>query len=366
MNRTVVDEITNYIRAHSTEYYPEIESEYVDIQSVNVVENENSTLCRLTLKSNNFSRRLIIKVPSLREASYRLTEQIGPEKKSKLQYDALVEIQKYFEAQQDPRFGVIVPLDFMAKHFAIVMEESSDPSLRDLVAKTTRLHFKSNSDILEVAFRNVGSWLSAFHDFLPPNTTPQNGRRTDFIQSIEKYCDYLKRETKLETFLIHINACAAATANNLLPESLPLGLCHGDYAIRNLLVGPNGTVTGLDTKITLRTPIYENISYFLVTLRAMWPQVLSQGLLFSRDRIRGFERKFLEGYFENSNSPIPYEEINLFTIKAFLDKWATSTSRMKKSVKGWNSGLKVAKQALTNRFYQRQLEKLLLSQSVTV
>ena len=62
--------------------------------------------------------------------------------------------------------------------------------------------------------------------------------------------------------------------------------------MRNILIGPNARVTVLDTFAKWRTPIYEDIGYFLNDLKMSYPQVVSQGLAFSSDQLRPMNGHF--------------------------------------------------------------------------
>jgi hypothetical protein len=96
---------------------------------------------------------------------------------------------------------------------------------------------------------------------------------------------------------------------------------HGDFAPRNILVGPGGRVSVLDTLGRWRAPAFEDIGNFLLAFKAHRLQVYSQGLFLSASRIKQYENQFLRGYF--GDDPIPLASIRLFECLAALEKWSS-------------------------------------------
>ena len=112
-----------------------------------------------------------------------------------------------------------------------------------------------------------------------------------------------------------------------LPEELPLGLLHGDFATRNILVGHRHRVTVIDTLAKWHTPIFKDIGCFLANLRLSWFQIISQGLAYRSSTLATYEQAFLKGYF--GEAPMPTEAIRLYEILAALDIWAAKLSRIR-------------------------------------
>jgi aminoglycoside phosphotransferase (APT) family kinase protein len=168
----------------------------------------------------------------------------------------------------------------------------------------------------------VGAWLHIFHK-MPKKDHMQvrHQRREDYIESISVLTDFLASVLGERHFFEKIAAHLAEKAHETLPEMLPIGLGHGDYAMRNILVGTSGRVTVLDTFAKWQTPIYEDIGYFLTGLKMTYPQVVSQGLLFSQSQLMDYEQAFLKGYFGEAR--IPYAEVRLYEMLALLDKWSS-------------------------------------------
>lgn len=145
-------------------------------------------------------------------------------------------------------------------------------------------------------------------------------------------------------------------AIKILPDLLPLGIGHGDFAMRNILFDSSDRVIVIDTLAKWRVPIFEDIGCFINGLKMSVPQVISQGLAFSSDKLKAYERLFLHGYFEQRF--IPYPAIRLYEILALLDKWSSLITRStNKSHKIKSFGR--MKNALINRHFEIGMIQLL-------
>ena len=195
-----------------------------------------------------------------------------------LEYRALVAIQCYFERLADRRFGTVKPLTYLPDLSALLMEEVKTPNLNTLFGRTNRLQGPLSSLDLRDAFCNSGAWLRYYHT-LPKDHDVQvrHATRDAFVDSITKYVSYLGRVLHKEAFLHKHGHTIIAQAKRVLPPALPLGLGHGDYAMRNILVSADSRVTVIDTLSRWRVPIYEDIGYFLLRLKANRMQVFSLG-----------------------------------------------------------------------------------------
>jgi aminoglycoside phosphotransferase (APT) family kinase protein len=202
----------------------------------------------------------------------------------------------------------------------------------------------------------VGAWLNVFHK-MPKKEHVQvrHQRREEYIESIKILTDFLVSVLGERHFFEKLAAGLAEKAREILADTLPIGLGHGDYAMRNILVNPAGRVTVLDTFAKWQTPIYEDIGYFLTGLKMTYPQVVSQGLLFSQSQLVDYEQAFLKGYFGEKR--IPYPEVRLYEMLSLLDKWSSvliwSYKRSSKKMIG------SAKAAVVSLYFKRSTIALL-------
>ncbi len=350
--------LQEYLQKHARKYYAELETTPVTVRHTHTAWHRSSTHYQFSLGAGENVRRVVVKTPPLAEAPAQLSATTDPATKFRIEYEALVAIHEYFNTIQDARFAAIRPLDFIAAHSGVVMEEVQEPNLRWLFAKASRLQPWANPGNLYECFRHAGGWLRAFHA-LPrrEHATPRDTNAQDYFFAVEKFTGFLAEALHEPEFFGELARTTIASARGILLERLPVGLTHGDYALRNLLIGPNQRVRALDTQAKWLMPIYEDLAYFLVGLVTTWPQVLSQGLAFGSEALLRFEQEFLTGYF--AREPIPWETIRLFKIKIMLLKWSANLHRMQQSESGLHSRVAKVRRKLLHRFYRKCMEGLL-------
>jgi hypothetical protein len=357
----------DHIRKKAPRYYPGFVSEQVSIQLVKRQVRGSAILYRFKLGHQAQSRAIFVKVPSRRLADGTpngnphekppLFPKTEPHDMPWLHYTALKSIYEYFMCLDQKELGAIRVLDYLPQHHAIFTEELNDPNLRELVFRRNRLNSVFFDHELTAVFRNVGKWLRMYQA-MPKDVDVKirHAHRDDFAGSITQLTRFLAKTLGDESFFRKATSIIIDRTCETLPVLLPLGLGHGDYAMRNILIGPNARVTVLDTFAKWRTPIYEDIGYFLNELKTPYPQVFSQGLLFDSSQLAAYESAFLQGYFDQR--PVPYSAIRLYESLALLDKWSSATVRLSPPTKfgeivGW------PKTVLINSYFRKRLKVLL-------
>lgn len=367
MNTDQAAVLTDHIQEQAARYFPDLEPEQTRVQLMDTEKRPSAILYRFKVMAGAQSHFIIVKVPARGVLKDRLNEpefakplrfpKADSQEMHFLNYTALVAIHKYMSSLNRKELGAIRVLDYLPDSHAVIMEESSDPNLRDLVLKESRLRAPLARSVLLPVFQNVGTWLRFYHT-MPKREQVQvrHDHREDFVEGITKLTGFLAERLGDKPFFDETASSLARKVCEILPESLPLGLGHGDYALRNILVSPTGRVTVFDTFAKWRTPIYEDIGYFLTALKMTSEQVASYGLAFGSDQIKEYEDAFLKGYFDQKR--IPYPAIRLFEMLALLDKWSSVViSSYRRSIK-----LEVvggAKAALVSLYFKRATTRLL-------
>jgi len=357
----------DHIQQHAREYFPELTVDSITVQLRTKQERPSALLYRYDVKSESQSYSIFLKVPvrnlpqgTVKKSNYEkpsLFQRADSQDMHWLQYTALTSIYQYFSKLNDEDLGAIHVLDYLPQYQAVVMEESVDPSLQTLFLKENRLQNWSTNQDLTSAFHNAGKWLQKYHTM--PKTQGVQIRhqaRADYVEAIVTLTDFLTNAWGDEAFFKHAASVIVRNCEEILPDPLPLGLGHGDYALRNILVSPNARVTVLDTFSKWRVPIYEDIGYLLNSLKTTYPQVVSQGLLYSCNRLETYEHAFLSGYFETGQ--IPYINIRLYETLALLDKWSSLVNHYhKRSARlRYFGGVKAL---LASRYFKNRTESFL-------
>jgi hypothetical protein len=326
----------NHIRKHASKYYRGFVSEQACVHLVDKQERRTAFLYRFKVNDNTQTRFVFVKVPfrlspdsptngSVYEKPL-LYPKADPRDMHRLHYSALRAIYEYFMGLNQKNLGAIRVLDYLPEYHAIFTEESKDPKLHQLFLRKNRLYSPFPDNELTPAFQNVGTWLSVYHKMpKEEDVNVRDSHREDYVAAIIKLRDFLAKTVGYESFFKETSAVLINRAQEILPECLPLGLGHGDFALRNILIGPNARVTVLDTFAKWRVPIYDDIGYFLNDLKMSFPQVISHGFAFSSNRLTTYEQAFLKSYF--GQKPVPYSAIRLYEALALLDKWSSKIAR---------------------------------------
>lgn len=354
----------HHIREHAVQYFPGLEAQEVDVRLVNARQYRHSQFYLFDVSGAENSFRAVVKTPPFHAPPKdppKLGPRIEPSAKFEAQFMAMSKIHEYFTGLADPRFGTVRTLDVVAEHQAIIMEEVPAPSLRHLVEQTSRLKNPlraAGPDELALVFRNAGAWLCKFHAMptVQPVKVTHNGQRLDFITTVNKLVDFLIEADPRNVFLQQIAEKTTQDARQILPEELPLGLRHGDYGLSNILAGLDGKITVLDTPAICHSPIYEDLAYLLVGLKAKWSQVLSLKLAYDSRQFALYEREFLCGYF--GQSPIPYRIIRLYEVQALLVRWSRRVFMLKEQSTGRNQLWNKFQLWLMGRFFRAMLRDL--------
>lgn len=283
----------------------------------------------------------------------RLAPPLAAEESYRLEYAALRAVEAHFTSLGDPRFATIRALDLLPEARAIVMLETPGRPLTRLMARVTRparLVFRSD---LRPIFDAAGAWLHEYQR-MPYGETVQTRlrRREELPLAAHSFATYLAPRFSsrvLDRAVAAIEAGAAA-----LPEELPLGLGHGDFAMRNILVEAGGRIAVLDTRARTRAPAYEDLARMLVALRANRPQALTQGWAFADVELEGLEAALLAGY--DRSGEISREAVRLFELLVLLDLWAARAER--RSRRGLADAASAVPQALVDRSLRRLVGRL--------
>jgi aminoglycoside phosphotransferase (APT) family kinase protein len=324
-----------------------------------------STMYEFVIDGGAAPRSVLVKQPAARERSERPRDApirdrprraavLDPARKSEAEFAALEMLHAAFGRLDDPRFGTVAPLDFVRPQQALVMEKVESPRLTEILMRGRRGPGSRPGDAL-APLRTAGAWLRACHALDGSATSVRHATRDEFVAYIAAQTRYLAADRRHAGLLDRVGARVETAAAAVLSAELPLGTTHGDFAPRNVLVGPGARVTVIDTLARWRAPIYEDLGDFLFALTASKPQVYAQGTLFAAPVLAAWEDAFLDGYFGAERRP--YRALRLFEAQALLDRWA-SAHRATLGATGAAAVESRARMALITRYLSRRLKRL--------
>lgn len=242
-----------------------------------------------------------------------------------LEADALRLVHTDLTHSPDPRFRSIDVIGVMEARPGFVMTEAEGRPLRSLLNRSPLPGGPSSADGLERAFASAGAWLRRYHGLAPEVGQPRQASVEEVVDLATRLADWLSERAGgagRDGAVARFQAVAALfrrDAPGILSDPLELGLGHGDFAPRNILVLPGGVITVVDMWTRWRPPILEDLATFLGVIRTSMVQVVSGDRWLSASRLERLERAFIGGYFEGERPP--FAALHLYQLLLLLDRW---------------------------------------------
>ena len=359
--------LTDHLRAHVGDYVP-TGLALRDLQLLSQRVRQRSCIYRFQLRSADGALGLVVKVPTapcieegteqaMRAERPRVVQPPESTMAVQLEYEALARIHEYFEHLGDPRFGTVRPFGIVQQHRAIVMEAVDAPTLKEQVIKAGRWPCRRSREELATTFAHAGAWLRTFHRCpTPPGSTPVESLLDDLVRFVHRLTRFLAAQVGEREFLEWV-AGAVEERARYCGGPLPTGAAHGDFALRNIVVGSGQRVTVFDTLGRFRTATYRDIGYFLTDLRVSRFTALAKGALLHRPRCEEYRHAFLRGYFDGD----PYSEdaIRLFEVQALLERWSAIVTRRRRSLFGLRVPIARSLQPLVSALFRQAISERL-------
>jgi len=358
------EELTRHLERHAAAWFGSTGT--ARARSLRTQERRNATLFHFAVELPGSSHPVVVKVPRPERREHarrrvlpdalRVVPLPSAAQRDDLEHATLERIQQGF-AGRDPRFGAIRVLDYLPERRALVMASCPDSNLADLYARRIGPLRHLGAPSLGPAPRNAGAWLRVYHG-LPglPGSRARSPLRADFLASIDRMLDYLLEGPGDGAFLERLRAVLRSRAHALLAERLPLVPVHGDFVPRNVLVGPGGRVTVLDSRAQWLAPAYEDVARFRVALAASDLQMAGPAWAFDRREIERAGADFLRGYFAEEKPPLG--AIRLFECQRLLAIWAAAAFQQRNTA-GPRRWAKAALLRLRSRHVRGELRSFL-------
>ena len=137
-----------------------------------------------------------------------------------------------------------------------------------------------------------GEWLRIYHDTTSRGDGPAVDER--FIAVVRRDLGRIPPRGALQTLKDPIERTLEQAAGSLGSRSVPVAVRHGDYSPDNVHLDGEG-ICVFDLSHHLAAPVYDDITFFLVTLETMNPY--PRHVAFDRRIARALALPFLDGYF---------------------------------------------------------------------
>lgn len=264
------------------------------------------------------------------------------------EHAALLRVERHFARLGDHRFETVHALGYVPERVALVTRRIDGVNLREF------LRAQRDGDSLAVVER-AGGWLRAFHDIPPGNAQDRHASAAALAAWISAICTFLGENLEQRRYFEDLGAELAARAHRVLPAAMPMAVAHGDFAPRNVLTGRDGRVAVIDMAAVARAPIYEDLAYFVSSIRTSSVRSLTGGVLADDMADRRVEQALLRGYF--GADAIPLGPLRLYQVLVTLDKWWGTPPRLASGIVERVAARVGA--SVADRHFRRELERLL-------
>lgn len=326
---TLPDDLENRLRRSALGAFPELGSQApVVIQRIH--ERPRSTLIRCSVGAAPGAIRLVVKIPQVfaRPSSDRprIVPDTPPLEKAGFEAATLAAIDADLRRAPDPRFAAVSVIDVYEDIGAIVMTEASGAPLSGLVLRAVgRRTSGSATARLATALASAGAWLHRFQRLdLATQRTARFESRAEVVAMARDIAAYLAPRTTRPAAVRDVVERFSAAADDLLPEKIPTGLHHGDFAIRNLLISPEGIVTTIDALGRWRMPVYDDLARMIVAIETSRIQSSSFGLALRPAQLTTMGDAILAGYGADEVDPAA---VRVYAVLVLLDRWAARSER---------------------------------------
>ena len=336
----------------------------MQVKALAIHTRDRSRIYRIRLSRNDRAHSIVVKEPRsvIRESSTesqvptrpRLVPHPEIHTRFHSEFLTLRSVERAL-SEETERFNVVRALDFIESRSAIVTEELQGTTLRRLMSRHTRLHFFRRAGDLRLPFVNAGAWLRAYHRLDAAGAVPRHDTRRAVLDFTADITQYLAATGTEGSLFLKVGDAIVRAAAESLPDTLPVVLGHGDFAMRNVIVDAKGRVASLDMWNRWRTAPYEDIAYFLVAMRNSRPQSVMQGALFDESTLGHWESAFIAGYY--AGQPPPMQPIRIYQLLMLLDTWAARPP----SAMRHRSATLALKWTLIGRAFEREASRLLES-----
>lgn len=354
--------LVDHLRRHAAAYYPELAGQRVDVRAGQVRRRQFAELCVLEIEAAGSVKRIMAKAAlpsngqcmSASDVSSRFLATPDP---LRSEYNALTSLSDHLVAHGDPRFFSVRVLDSIFQDRVLLLEFVDAHSLARMLPAASRIGRNRNRPALREAIHRTGACLKAFHAMeTGTERRPRGAAKGDFMEWVEAGQELVENHSFSRDYFRAACPRLLALAEQKLPEDLPIGPVHDDFAPRNVLVNPLGQVALIDMLQEWNGCVWEDVAHFLFSLGANKAQAFTAGRFFARSVMDEFRAAFLSGYFGDER--IPIAEILLYESQVTLSTWAAQWRRAA-DASGWRGAVQRRKLAVSIRWYARQVDRCL-------
>lgn len=295
-----------------------------------VHDRPRSTLIRCSVGAGPDVVRLVVKIPRLidRPPSQRprIVPDTPPLEKAALEAATLNAIEVDLRVTPDPRLGAVRVVDRYEDLGAIVMTEAEGVPLSGLLLRVVGRRGRGGGTArLVAALGGAGAWLRRFQALgLAVERPARLTTRAAIVEQARSIGEFLAPRSTRPGDVAELVARFADAAAATLPDEMALGLHHGDFAIRNFLIGADGKLTAIDALGRWRMPIHDDLARMIVAIETSRIQTSSFGLAFGPAQLTALGDALLSGYGSDRVDPTA---VRVYSVLILLDRWAARADR---------------------------------------
>ncbi len=184
-------------------------------------------------------------------------------------------------------------LDYYEDVNALITEHRPGPRFSKRILSAPRWFVSARArGALERTSQQCGEWLQIYHDATSRGEGPAIDER--FVATMRRDLERIPPRGPLSASRVAIENALGTIMGTLSGRNVPLAVRHGDFSPDNVHLDGEG-ICVFDLSHHLHAPVYDDVTFFLVTLDTMNPY--PKNLAFDRRVARSLASPFLDGYF---------------------------------------------------------------------
>ena len=264
---------------------------------VRTLAKPRSTLYFFIYTDGHHIEKLVAKMPYKNEERFSLLawHETGGLGEIEREYHSMQRLATHFAACPTPHLSALQPRFYLPDLNAYVMNHVEGQTLARKHLDIRAILLPNNMERACRAMQRIGEWLAWLHQLASDDFAKSNQKTpADMLPWLLQHVEWLQQFGLPITQTLRWDACLAVLQSVTTDHYVGI---HGDYAIRNLIIGRNGEITGIDSALELVDSPYHDLGKFIAMFKYNVQRLNLGGSMPRESAMKKLEFAFLRGYF---------------------------------------------------------------------